>query len=335
MANPGNDKLLELMTATHAFAAVCAVAELGVVDLMPASGSRPVGELALESKCDEQHLFRTLRLLASHGFFKETEPRTFALTPVGASLRGDADESTREGWRMLHRVFTKSQQELVKGLQTGNTPLTSGLGAPLFEFLGSHPTDAAIFDAGMTAIHGPETSAMLKAYDFSSIKTLADIGGGNGTLMIEALKRHNDLQGIVFDLGHATKRARANLKAAGVAERCQVVTGNFFEEIPAGADAYLFRHTIHDWTDDQCVSILEGCRKVIPAEGRLLVVEAVVPPGNDRSPAKDFDFAMLLFSGGRERTEDEYHALFESAGFELKGITPTDSPVSVVEGRPV
>jgi hypothetical protein len=149
------------------------------------------------------------------------------------------------------------------------------------------------------------------------------------------LLKYAAMKGVLFDLGHVIGRATGNLQKADLSDRCEVREGSFFEAFPAGADAYLVRHVIHDWDDQQSIQILKNCRAVIPAHGRLFVVEAVVPEGNDPSPAKEFDMAMLIYPGGMERTEAEYRALFSAAGFELVGVTPTASAVSVVEGRPV
>jgi len=334
VATEGHRTFLEIVFHMNLGLAAGAVADLGIANLIPRGSARAVADLASEAGCDGAHLYRTLRLLASYGIFAETAPGQFALTPVAESMRDDASESTRAGWRMIHRITLPTLQGLEQGLRTGGAPLTIGLGQPLFEFMPSHPEEAALFDAGMTAIHGPETAAMLDAYDFSGIATLADIGGGNGSLLVPVLKKHPALRGVLFDLGHVMERAKGNLLSAGVSDRCRIAQGDFFQSIPAGADAYLFRHIIHDWTDEQSTQILVNCRKVMPANGRLLLVETVVPTGNTRSIAKDFDFAMLLYPGGKERTEAEYRALFAGAGFALRGITPTNSPVSVIEGRP-
>lgn len=250
-------------------------------------------------------------------------------------MRDDAPESTRADWRMFHRIWPRTATHVGDALRTGGTPLSMGLEQPLFDFLASHPEDAAIFDAGMTAIHGPETAAMLDAYDFRGIGTLADIGGGNGSTLVKVLQRYPEMRGLLFELPHVVERARATVERAGLAERCRIESGNFFTSIPAGADAYLFRHIIHDWTEEQSETILGNCRQVMPKDGQLLIVEVVVPDGNERSMAKDFDFAMLLYPGGKERTEEEYRRLFQASGFALNGITATDSPVSVIEGRPV
>ena len=164
---------------------------------------------------------------------------------------------------------------------------------------------------------------------------VADIGGGNGSLISALLARYPNMKGILFDLGYVVSRANENLKAAGVADRCSVIEGSFFDSIPAGADAYVLRHIIHDWTDEQCIQILGRCRKVIPADGKLLIVDCVVPAGNAPSPAKDMDIIMLTFPGGRERTEAQFRSLLKASGFELKSITPTTTMISVVEGKPV
>ena len=175
---------------------------------------------------------------------------------------------------------------------------------------------------------------MLDAYDFTGINVLADIGGGNGSLISAVLARYPKMKGILFDLGHVVARAKENLKAAGLADRCAVIEGSFFESIPAGADAYLFRHIIHDWTDEQCTQILGHCRKVIPSNGKLLIADCVVPAGNTSCPSKDMDMVMLTFPGGQERTEAEFRSLLKGSGFELKSITPTTTMIHVVEGKP-
>jgi precorrin-6B methylase 2 len=175
---------------------------------------------------------------------------------------------------------------------------------------------------------------MMQAYDLGGVHVLADIGGGNGSLIGAVLQRYPEMRGILFDLGPVVERARENLKRYGTANRCQVMEGDFFESVPAGADTYLFRHIIHDWTDEQCIGILSHCRKVIPNDGRLLVVECVVPEGNGRSISKDFDMTMMTFPGGVERTEPEFRSLFERAGFALTSVTPTTTMVSVIEGKP-
>jgi hypothetical protein len=313
--------------------AICTVAELGVADHIVDGAAVPVAMLAQKTGTHERSLHRVLRLLASRGLFRETTPGAFEHTPLSFILRGDAEGSYRAGARMFHRFFP-AWDGLDHSVKSGEPGFDRVFGAPVFDFVMANPEVGPIVDAGMSSFHGYETAAMLDAYDFSGVKVLADIGGGNGSLLTGVLKRYAAMRGILFDLGHVAGRAQANLQAAGVADRCQVIEGNFFETVPAGADAYLFRHIIHDWTDEQSLQILGHCRTVIPETGRLLLVECVVPPGNDPSASKDFDITMMTFPGGMERTELEFKALLDRAGFKMTSVTPTATMVSVVEATP-
>jgi hypothetical protein len=235
---------------------------------------------------------------------------------------------------MFHGVFA-AWSGLEHAMRTGQPGFEKTYGMPLFDHVAEHPDLGPIVDAGMSSIHGYETGAMLDVYDFSGVRVLADIGGGNGSLLGAVLQRYPQMRGILFDRGHVAERARRSLGEQGLSDRCEVREGSFFESVPAGADAYLFRHVLHDWTDQQCLQILRHCRKVIPAQGRLLVVECIVPTGNGRSISKEFDINMMNFTGGLERTEVQFRALFANAGFELSSITPTATMVSIAEGRPI
>jgi hypothetical protein len=327
------DALNRMLTAAALSRTLCTVAELGVADQVSAGSPRPVSALAAATDAHERSLHRALRFLASHGVFTETAPGVFDHTPLSAALRDDAPGSYRAGARMFHRMFP-GWDGLDHAIRTGESGFAKVYGVPVFDYIAAHPDLGPFVDAGMTSFHGYETGAMLDAYDFGGIRVLADVGGGNGSLLAEALRRHPSMRGLLFDLGHVAGRAAARLAGAGLADRCRVVEGSFFEGVPAGADAYLFRHIIHDWTDEQCVQILSHCRQVIPDDGRLLVVECVVPSGNEPSVAKDFDILMMTFPGGMERTADEFRDLFARAGFALTSITPTATMVSIVEGRP-
>ena len=314
--------------------AVTAIAELGVADLIEAGQPQPVEELARASKTHEPSLYRTLRFLASHGLFRETEERHFDHTPLSAALRTDAPGSYRAGAQLFHQTFA-GWNGLYHSIQTGEPGFNKAFGAPIFNYIQAHPELGPVFDAGMTSLNCYETDAMLEAYDFTGIDVLADIGGGNGSLLSAVLARYPEIKGILFDLGHVVGRAKEKLKAAGVAERCTVVQGSFFESIPAGANAYLLRHIIHDWTDEQCMQILGHCRNVIPTNGKLLIADCVVPAGNARCVSKDMDMVMMTYPGGQERTENQFRSLLKGSGFELKSITPTATAICVVEARPV
>ena len=334
MAQAETEKLTQILWSAALSRAVCTIAELGVADQIEPGSPQAVESLAVATGSHERSLYRILRFLASYGIFQEKSNRKFDHTPLSQSLRSDAEGSFRPAAQMMHRMHP-AWDGLHHSAITGESGVKRVFGEPLFDYIGTHPELAPFFDAAMPAIHGHETAAMLEAYDFSAVDFLADIGGGNGSLIGAVLQRYPKLRGLLFELGHVAARARESLKAYDLEGRYSVIEGNFFDSVPGGADTYLFRHIIHDWTDEQSVQILNNCRKVIPNNGRLLIVEAVVPTGNASSLAKDFDMVMMVFPGGIERTEEEYRFLLEQAGFRLSSITPTTSLVSVVEGRPI
>ena len=334
MAQAETEKLTRMLFSAALSRAVCTIAELGIADQIDPGSPQPVGSLAAATGTHERSLYRILRFLASHEIFQEKGNRQFDHTPLSHCLRSDAEGSFRSAAQMMHRVYP-AWDGLHHAAITGESGFNKVFGQPLFDYLGTDADLAPIFDAGMTAIHGHETAAMLEAFDFNAVQLLADIGGGNGSLIGAVLQRYPKLRGFLFELGHVAGRARESLKACGVDGRCSVIEGDFFKFVPDGADTYLFRHIIHDWTDEQSVQILNNCRKVIPKNGKLLIVEAVVPTGNESSLAKDYDMAMLVFPGGIERTEEEYKLLLKQAGFQLSSLTPTASAISVVEGKPI
>jgi O-methyltransferase domain len=334
MAQAENERLTEIICGAALSRAVCTIAELGIADQIQPGSPQAVESLAEATGTHARSLYRILRFLASHGIFQEKSTRQFDHTSLSHCLRSDAEGSFRSAAQMMHRM-SPAWDGLHHSIITGDSGFNKVFGQPLFDYIGTHPDLAPIFDAGMTAIHGHETAAMLEAYDFSAIHFLADIGGGNGSLIGAVLQRYPKLKGLLLDRDHVVRRTCESLKAYAVDGRCSVIAGNFFESVPSGADTYLLRHIIHDWTDEQSVQILNNCRKVIPNNGRLLIIEAVVPSGNEPSLAKDFDMVMLTFPGGIERTEEEYRFLLERAGFQLHSITPTTSVVSVIEGKPI
>ena len=334
MGQRETDQLNQILHGVALTRAMCTVADLGVADHIKAGAPRSAKYLAQVTSVHERSLYRLLRFLASHGLFQETKDGEFDHTPLSSALRSGVEGSFRAAAQLFHHEF-RAWDGLDHAVRTGQPGFNSVFGRPLFDHIAAHPELGPILDAGMTCMHGYETGAMIEAYDFGAVRILADIGGGNGSLIGAVLQRYPKMQGILFDLGHVVARAKESLKKCGVADRCQVIEGSFFETIPAGADAYLFRHIIHDWTDEQSVQILGLCRKVIPKDGRLLLVECVVPPGNEPSLSKDFDMTMMTFPGGVERTESEFRSLFKQAGFELTSVTPTTTMVSVVEGRPM
>jgi hypothetical protein len=208
-------------------------------------------------------------------------------------------------------------------------------GMPLFESLAQHPEEAAHFGEAMVGFHGAEPPAVVAAYDFTRFQTLVDVGGGMGNLLTTILRANPHLRGILYDLPHVVPEARTHVEALGMAARCEVVAGDFFAAVPAGGDAYVLSHIIHDWDEAQCLTLLQCCHRAMGQQGRLLIVETVLPPGDTPHPGKVLDLLMLTVPGGMERTAEEYAALLEAVSFRLTRIVPTLSAVSIVEAVPV
>jgi hypothetical protein len=205
---------------------------------------------------------------------------------------------------------------------------------PVWEFFSKNPENARIFNAAMTTLTAWAEAAILQSYDFSAIGKIVDVGGGHGGFISAILKANPGMKGVLFDQPHVVDGALETIEKAGLADRCETVGGSFFDSVPEGGDAYILKWIIHDWDDERSIVILRNCRRAMSETGRLLLVETVVPPGNEPSFAKFIDLNMLVMTGGRERTEAEYRALFEAAGFRLTRIVPTPSPMFVIEGVP-
>jgi hypothetical protein len=308
-------------------------AKLGLADLLK-DGPKTAQQLAEVTKTQPDALYRLLRALASVGVFREDEYRRFVLTPLAEQLRGDVPNSQRAFAIMVGEEHYRCWGDLMYSIQTGKTSFEKIYGEPIFDWMSKHAEQAAVFDQAMVSVHGRETGAMLDAYDFSDIGTLADVGGGNGSVLRGVLTRYPKMRGMLCDLSGVIERAKPLIAKDGLADRLQTIPTNFFESVPEGADAYLMRHIIHDWNDEQSLTILRNVRRAIGKDGRLLLIEGIIPPGNDPNFSKLLDLNMLLIPGGKERTESEYRDLYSKAGFRLSSITATRSDVSVIEGRP-
>jgi hypothetical protein len=314
-------------------------AKLGLADLMK-DGPRTAAELAKDTGTHASALSRVMRLLASVGVFAEHEGGSFALEPLGEMLRSDVPGSMRAAVMLFAGVgIQDSWKELEYCVRTGEPAFRRhSPDADPFTQIAQDPEQAAIFDKAMATFAPQTAAAVAAAYDFAAFAKVADVGGGNGALLIGILQANPSLGGIVFDLPHAASKAREQVSAAGLADRCEVVAGSFFEEVPRGADAYMLKHVIHDWNDERAAAILCNCRAAMPPHGKLLIVEGVYPAQVDRSltsrGAAANDVNMLVCTGGRQRSEAEFRELFAASGFSLTRVVPTMAPVCVIEGEP-
>lgn len=328
---PPHAQLGQMITGYWISQAIYAAAKFGIADLLD-EGAKSVEELAVATSTKPELLYRLLRALASVGVFAEHSQRQFSLTPLAEPLRSGVPGSQRSLALMMGDDQYRAWGNLADTVKTGDNAYEKIFGKPIFDHLAEQPEKARIFDDAMTGIHGRETHSILDAYEFTGINVIADIGGGNGSKITAILQKYPDMRGILFDLPHVIDRARPNIDAAGLLDRCQLMGGDFFQSVPSGADAYVMRHIIHDWNDAKSLTILKNCHAVMPAGKKLLLVESVIPPGNDPFLGKFLDLTMMLIPGGKERTKDEYRALYDQAGFDLARIVPTDSEVSVIEG---
>ena len=307
-------------------------ATLKLADLLT-DGPKTAEELAQRTGTNAPALYRVMRTLSSLDLFAEDGARRFTLRPLGETLRtgtpGHAATLVLAG-----ELVTQALDHALYSVQTGKTGFEKAFGVPLFDWLGSHPTEASRFSETMVGFHGLEPAAIAAAYDFSSCQTIADIGGSTGNLLTTVLGQFPGPRGVLFDMPNVVRNAPEFIAQRGLSDRITIEAGSFFDRVPAGADAHILSHVIHDWNDDQCVTILGNCRRAINPGGRLLIVEMVIAAGNAPHPGKMLDMMMLFLPGGQERTEAEYGALLGKAGFRLTRIVPTQSPVSVVEAVP-
>jgi ubiquinone/menaquinone biosynthesis C-methylase UbiE len=329
------EELRHLFLGFRVSQALYTAAALGIADLLSA-GPKSADELAALSGAHPSALARVLRLLASEGVFAETANGRFALTPLAEVLRHDAPASLRplvlfNGGETLWR----SWGHLLHAVRTGEPAFDHVHGVDFFAYFRDHPDEAGLFDQVMTSHTALATRALAAAYDFSPFRTIVDVGAGRGALMLGLLAAYPQLRGIVFDQPPVAEGARQAIEAAGLSRRCTAVGGDFFAAVPEGGDAYLLKFILHDWDDDRCVAILRACRRVVPAQGRVLVIELLIPPGEGPSFAKSQDVNMLVNLGGRERTEAEYGALYRRAGFDLTRTIRAEGELHVIEGMPV
>jgi hypothetical protein len=330
---PPQAQILAMLTGTWKAQALYAAAKLGLADLLK-DGPRAPAELADVTGTHAPSLYRLLRALASVGVFSEQVDGKFGLTPLAECLRSDVPSSQRAAALMMGEEHFQAWADVLHSLRTGQPAFDRRFGMPIFQYLAANPGPAQVFDAAMTSVHGAETQAMLDVYDFTNIGSLVDVGGGNGTTLAAVLRKYPAIRGILFDRPDVVERARANLRAAGVESRCRTAAGDFFQAVPEGGDAYLLRHIIHDWDDEQSRTILANVRQAGGKAATLLLVESVIPPGNEPFNAKWLDLNMLVIPGGKERTEAEYRELYAAAGFRLSRVVPTRLEVSVIEGMP-
>lgn len=327
--------MLQIISGFWISRGVYVIAKLGIPDLLK-SGPKTTEELAEATKMHGPSLFRILRALASVGVLSSVNGGRFAQTPVSETLVTDAPGSLR--WFAVSELGQEHYPawgNLMHSVKTGEIAFDNFFGVDIWKYFQQNPEDAAVFNDSMSSVTAATNEAILSLYDFSKFGTVVDVGGGHGGLITSILKRNPKVKAILFDAPQVIEGARPKLEAAGVAERCEIVAGDFFKSVPAGGDAYVMKWIIHDWDDEKSITILRNCCSRMRANGRLILVDCVVPESDEPHFSKFIDLNMLVMTGGKERTAKEFEQLLGAAGFKLLRIIPTELPTSIVEAEPM
>ena len=332
---PANLQMLQIISGFWISRGVYVIAKLGIPDLLK-SGPKTAEELAEATKMHAPSLFRILRALASVGVLSSANGGRFAQTPVSETLVTDAPGSLR--WFAVSELGQEHYPawgNLMHSVKTGEIAFDNFFGVDIWKYFQQNPEDAAVFNDSMSSVTAATNEAILSLYDFSNFGTVVDVGGGHGGLITSILKSNPKVKGVLFDAPQVIEGARPKLEAAGLAERCETVAGDFFKSVPAGGDAYVMKWIIHDWDDEKSITILRNCRSRMRANGRLILVDCVVPESDEPHFSKFIDLNMLVMTGGKERTAKEFEQLLGAAGFKLLRIIPTELPTSIVEAEPL
>ena len=318
---PPHAQLVQMAMAFWTSRTVYVAAKLGLADHL-SNEPKNADELARETGTHAHSLYRLMRTLASLGIFTENETHQFALTTIGEALQSGAVGAARATILTLAGDWAwRGWEHMLYSVETGKSGFEKSLGMPMFDWLAKNPEDASLFSETKIGIHGAEPAAVAAAYDFSDLTTIVDVGGATGHLLTTILDSHPGTLGILFDLPHVVRDAPALIQARGLADRITIEAGSFFEGVPSGGDAYLLSHIIHDWSEEQCLTILGNCRREMKAGSRLLIIEMVLPEGDTSHPGKIIDMGMLVAPGGQERTEPEYGTLLGKAGLRLTRVS--------------
>ena len=330
-------RLLELIAIRLISESIYVAAALGLADLL-ADGPKSVEELAKTTGVGASSLRRVMRGLVTFDVFAQDSDGRFAMAPTGEFLKRETEGSLHSAALFFGGERGAKVDELfLHCVKTGDTAWKTISGGNWISWLQSNSEWNSLFNMMMTAFSTLHLTGVLEAYDFSYASRIVDVGGGHGKIISEILKRYPRTHGVLFDLPHALEGGRKTIAQAGLTDRCEVVSGDFFVSVPSGADVYVLSRVIHDWNDEKAIAILKVVRKAIAPTGRLILLEVMLRPGQTKVYPVLSDLNMLVRTGGCERTEEEYRTLYDSAGFALTRTVATIAPTgtTVIEGRPV
>lgn len=320
--------------ACRGAALVYAAVKLGLPETMGA-GRWTAEQLAPALEASPPHLFRFLRALCVLGICEEAPDRGFTLAPLGRSLLPGAPARLREKAVLTVEQYWQPWARLVHSLKTGQPAFDHVFGTDVWDWRRTNAAQGALFDAYFAPETAEQAKSIVAAPAFATARVVADIGGGDGALLAAVLEAHPHVAGILLDRPQTIERARARFQSPTFAGRVRLVAGDFTTGIPVEADLYLLKHVLHDWNDAECRTILANCRAAVPGGARLLVIEQLLPGrAADDPQAVMLDLHMMVVTGGRERSLDEFQALLAQSGFAVSGVIPAACGVSVIEAAP-
>jgi hypothetical protein len=322
-------QMMQLISGFWIARCIYVFAKLGLADLIK-DEPKTADDLATATGTHGPSLFRVLRALASVGVITQDDRSRFGATPLSDTLRDEPGSIRAFAMTELGEEHYPAWGELLHSVRTGGIAFDHAFGENCWEFFAKHPENARIFNDAMSGMTAQVNEVLHASYSFAGINKIMDVGGGHGGLITSILQRNPQMSGVLFDSPQVIEGAV--MRDSDVANRCEMIGGSFFESVPAGADAIILKWIIHDWNDEQSVAILKNCHNALPANGKLMLVEAVVPATSEPHFSKFIDLNMLVMTGGRERTEEEFRKLYEESGFKLTRVVPTESPFSVIEG---
>ncbi|MEU7578659.1 methyltransferase [Streptomyces sp. NPDC041068] len=340
----GRELIARLAFGGMAAQTLRAAVRLGVVELL-GDAPRPAADVAADAGAAPQPMLRLLRALTALGLVREDAPGSFSVTPAGALLDPGRPDSLASFVRLFTEpVVVRAWEQLDGSVRTGEIAFDAVFGTDFFSHLAQHPQLSAEFNAAMSQATAETAAALPHAFDFGRFTRVTDVGGGDGTLLAAVLDAHPHLTGVVFDTAEGLAETPITLARHGLAERCSLNPGDFFHSVPGGSDLYLVKSVLHDWTDDQVVTVLTRCREVLPPDGAVLIVEPVLPEVVDTgadSAVTDggitylSDLNMLVNVGGRERTRGDFEDVCRRAGLTVTSVTPLAdaAPFSLIEAR--
>jgi len=331
--NPSPPVLFQMATGYWVSQAIYVAAKLGIADLLK-DGPQSCVALATATGADAASLFRLMRALASVGVFSHVRRDCFALSRLAESLQTDTPGSLKAMVMTIGEIHYQACGSLLHSVQTGSPAFNHVFGTCLFDYLQQNADAADTFNQGMTNLSSMLAYAVMMAYDFRGVSSIVDIGGGEGKLLRKILELNPEMRGVVLDMPATIETASQRLSDDTCGGRCSYIAGDFFESVPQGADAYLLCGVVHDWDDNRVITILRKCRRAMTKNGRLLLVEMVVPDTESKSFSKLLDLNMLVMTGGRERTQAEFRGLLDASDYRLTRIVPTMAPQSVIEAVP-